>query len=534
MPEEVTALLIEDNPTDVLLLDAMATGARVRLKLLHAERLEDGLALLRNAPFDVVLLDLSLPDAQGVETVSRTYATRRDVPIVILTGMDDERLAIQAMQAGAQDYLVKGQFDHHLLARAILYARERKRAEAAQQRLVREQAARAGAEAAERNARFLADVGRALASSLIPEEMLAGLARLTVPGMADGCLIDLGGRDTKLRRVGVLAAAGGEPVLWREDLEPSTAPMGDPVAHVLRTGEPVDFPAMSQDTAQRLRLPPESSHLLARFAAVAPMVAGGRTLGALTLIAWPADRLQGNASLLAAELARRAALAVDNARLYRAREMLLEVVSRDLRIPLTTIIANLPPPADGVPPKSQLETVARASNQMTHMVEDLLDMSRLERGTFVLEREPVDMGELLREVAESFRSGAEMRGVHLEVTAPPGLQVSADRRRLTQVLWSLLGSGLRFTPSGARLKLSVQTEDDQLRVEIANEGPGIPEGQIHRLFDRRWQDESAHLPGLGVGLTVARSIIEAHRGSIGARRTPTGNRISFTLPRGSS
>src|SRR6185369_3854230 len=186
MPEEVTALLIEDNPTDVLLLEEMVTGARVRLKLLHAERLEDGLALLRNASFDVVLLDLSLPDAQGVETVSRTYATRRDVPIVILTGMDDERLAIQAMHAGAQDYLVKGRFDHHLLARAILYARERKRAEAAQQRLVREQAARAGAEAAERNARFLSDVSRALASSLIPDEMLAGLARLTVPGMADG------------------------------------------------------------------------------------------------------------------------------------------------------------------------------------------------------------------------------------------------------------------------------------------------------------------------------------------------------------
>jgi len=533
MSDEVTALLIEDSPADALLVETLATGGRARMKLMRAERLEDGLALLRNASFDAVLLDLSLPDAYGLETVARTYATRRDVPIIVLTGHDDEELAMQAMHAGAQDYLVKGQFDHHVLARTILYARERKRAEAAQQRLVREQSARAGAEAAERNARFLADASRALASSLDPEEMLANLASLTVPGMADGCLIDLASRDGKVRRVGVLATAGGVPETWRGDLDGATAPVHDPVGYVLRTSEPMDFPALSQDTAIRLRLPPESSHLLARTAAVAPMIARGRTLGALTLIAWSSDRLQGNASLLAAELAGRAALAVDNARLYRARELLLEVVSRDLRVPINAIMANLPAPADAAPPASQLKTVGRAANQLSYMVEDLLDMGRMDRGVFALDRERVDVGALLREVAESFRVGAELRDVQIEVSAPPGLPpLSADRRRLTQVLWSLLGSGLRYTLSGARLELGAEMDEDELRVEISNQGPGIPDAQLHRLFDRRWQDETAEPRGLGVGLAVARAIIEAHGGRIGAQRTETGNQISFTLPMG--
>src|SRR6185295_15887715 len=147
--DELSGLLIEDNPSDVLLFREMSSSGRARLKLMHAERLQDGLALLRSDAFDVVLLDLSLPDAFGLETVTRTYATRQDVPIIILTGTNDELLAMQAMNAGAQDYLVKGQFDRDILARAILYARERKRTEAATQRVVREQAARASAEAAE-------------------------------------------------------------------------------------------------------------------------------------------------------------------------------------------------------------------------------------------------------------------------------------------------------------------------------------------------------------------------------------------------
>ncbi|HYV48576.1 MAG TPA: ATP-binding protein [Myxococcaceae bacterium] len=534
--DEVTGLLIEDNPSDAFLLKELVADGRTRLKLLHAERLEDGLALLRSATFDIVLLDLSLPDARGIETVTRTYAARRDIPIIVLTGTDDEQLAMEAMHAGAQDYLVKGHVDRNLLTRAILYARERKRTEAANQRLVREQAARAGAEAAERSARFLADASRALSSSLDYDQTLSTLAALTVPVVADCCLIDLIDGNGQVRRVGALSLDGDEPEQWREDLGESPKGPNDPVAQALRTSDAVDLPVVSEATARTLRLPKKCSHLLTRTAVIAPMIARGRTLGTMTLIAWSPGRRHGHVSLLAMELAGRAALAVDNARLYRARELLLEVVSHDLRTPLTTILANLALIEDfKAPPKGPLETLGRAAQQMNHLVEDLLDMSRLERGTFALDRQPMDVTVLLDEVAQSLRSNADIRGLQLSVIASRDLpNVYADRRRLTQVLWNLVGNGFKFTPSGGKVELRAVAFEDELRVEVADNGPGIPDAQLPHLFERFWQGESGDNRGVGVGLSIAKAIVEAHDGKIGVISSGSGTTFFFTLPRTSA
>src|SRR5262245_57960978 len=136
MPDdEFTALLIEDSQTDAILLKVLVGQSNPGMKLLHAERLQEGLKLLSDEAIEIVLLDLSLPDAHGIDTVIRTHAARKDVAIIVLTGMDDEMTAVQAMQEGAQDYLVKGQVDRTILFRAIRYARERKRTQEASHRL---------------------------------------------------------------------------------------------------------------------------------------------------------------------------------------------------------------------------------------------------------------------------------------------------------------------------------------------------------------------------------------------------------------
>ncbi|HZN91448.1 MAG TPA: ATP-binding protein [Myxococcales bacterium] len=531
--DEVTGLLIEDNPSDAFLLKELVADGRTRLKLLHAERLEDGLALLRGASFDVVLLDLSLPDARGIETVTRTYATRRDVPIIVLTGTDDEQIAMQAMHAGAQDYLVKGHVDRNLLTRSILYARERKRTEAANQRLVREQAARAGAEAAERSARFLADASRALASSLDYDKTLSTMAGLVVPVVADCCLIDLIDGNGQVRRVGAMSLDGDTPEQWREDLgEVPKAPQ-DPVAQALRTGEAVDLPVLSEVTSRMLRLPQKCSHLLTRTAVIAPMLARGRTLGTMTLVSWSPGRRHGHVALLAQELAGRAALAVDNARLFRARELLLEVVSHDLRTPLTTMLACLSQIEDlKSPPQLSLETISRAAHQMNHLVEDLLDMSRLERGTFALDRQPMDVTVLLEEVVQSMRSHAELRGLRLDMIASRNLpNVYADRSRVLQVLWNLVGNGFKFTPAGGKVELRAVAFEDELRLEVADNGPGIPDAQLPHLFERFYQGDTGDHRGVGVGLSIAKAIVEAHGGKIGVTSSGEGTSFYFTLPR---
>ena len=102
-------LLIEDNPGDIRLLqEYLKEGSACRFQIVQADRLSIGLERLAEAPFDAVLLDLSLPDSQGLDTLVRLHEAAKDVPIVVLTGIEDEALGVRLIQAGAQDYLVKG------------------------------------------------------------------------------------------------------------------------------------------------------------------------------------------------------------------------------------------------------------------------------------------------------------------------------------------------------------------------------------------------------------------------------------------
>ena len=123
-------LLVEDNPGDARLIQEMLNESRTaRFELAHKKYLDEALKCLEEAPFDVVLLDLSLPDSQGLETVVRTLSSAPTLPIIVLTGLDDDTLGVQSVEKGAQDYLVKGHLNERLLVRAIMYALERKHAE---------------------------------------------------------------------------------------------------------------------------------------------------------------------------------------------------------------------------------------------------------------------------------------------------------------------------------------------------------------------------------------------------------------------
>lgn len=134
--KHIKVLLVEDNPGDSRLIREMLAEARgVTFDLEYADRLQVGLEYLGERQIEAVLLDLGLPDSQGLETLSKTYAQAPEVPIVVLTGLNDELLGVEAVNRGAQDYLVKGQVDPNLLVRAIRYAIERKRAEERERQL---------------------------------------------------------------------------------------------------------------------------------------------------------------------------------------------------------------------------------------------------------------------------------------------------------------------------------------------------------------------------------------------------------------
>lgn len=128
----IKALLIEDSLVYAQLVLEMVKDARgVAIGIEHSFRLSAGLERLRQEEFDIILLDLTLPDSFGIETLKRTRAEAGNMPIVIMTSLDDEEFTLQALQMGAQDYLVKGEFDTNLLVRSMRYAIERKRSEVA-------------------------------------------------------------------------------------------------------------------------------------------------------------------------------------------------------------------------------------------------------------------------------------------------------------------------------------------------------------------------------------------------------------------
>jgi signal transduction histidine kinase len=305
------------------------------------------------------------------------------------------------------------------------------------------------------------------------------------------------------------------------------------VGQALRTGQVTVLGEVPEPVSKALGLLERCARRPPRSAMVVPMLARGHTLGALTFVTCNPERRDGPESPLAKELAAMAALAVDNARLYRTREQILEVVSHDLRTPLTTMLGNVSLIQDmKAPPQGPLEVIFRAAGHMSRLVEDLLDMSRLEVGTFVLEREQVELGPLLDELVQMMRSTAEIRGLKLQAYAAPDLpEVHADRRRVMQVLWNLVGNALKFTPAGGTVEVQARASGQDIRLEVVDSGPGIPERQMPHVFERFWQGGASNQQGVGLGLSIAKAIVQAHGGRIGVVNARPGATFFFTIPR---
>ncbi|HEX5870708.1 MAG TPA: ATP-binding protein [Longimicrobium sp.] len=370
----VRILLVEDNPGDARLLRFTLEEAQsLRFDLVHAARLSEALEQIGDGATDVVLLDLSLPDAHGMETVTRMLDAAPDVPIIVLTGLTDETVAVQAVQAGAQDYLVKGSVDGGTLARAIRYAMERKRMETERAGLLRnEREARAAAEAA------------------------------------------VNARDEVLRIV----------------------------AHDI-----------------------------------------GNSLSAVKIH--------------------------------------------------TMVLERTLPAGDGQDEaRKRTAAIRHLTQQMDRLRQDLLDVAAIEAGRLSFEPAETALAEVVDDVLGTVAGMAGEKALKVESCVPGDLPaVWADRERLHQVLSNLVGNAVKFTPAGGSIRVTAVREEDEVRVAVADTGPGIPPEHLENVFDRFWQARSTRRAGAGLGLAIARGVVEAHGGRIRARsEVGRGTTFEFTLP----
>ncbi|HVZ73190.1 MAG TPA: ATP-binding sensor histidine kinase [Polyangia bacterium] len=399
-----------------------------------------------------------------------------------------------------------------------------------------ERTARAAAEGAERRAAFLADATALLVASLDADTQLTRLARLAVQSLADVCLIDLVD-GTEVRRV---AAAHKDPA--------AEAPLAELAARF-----PARLDATSpQGTVARTKesLLLEDPDVGAGFSSllVLPLVTGGDVVGVISLAqAEPAHRYGPRDLEVARELAARAAIAVSNARLYRAtqaavqlRDDFLGMASHELRTPLTSLILSLQTlerrPWEGRPlapliDARRISLAARQAERLDRLIGDLLDVSRMEAGQLVLVRALVDLGELAREVVARFEEDAARSGCAITIETTPAIVGSWDASRLDQVVTNLLGNALKFG-AGRPIHVRVDTRGDRALLVVRDEGVGIePEHQrtVFDRFDRGGVTESQG--GLGLGLYICRRLVDAHGGRISVSSRPgSGSTFSVELP----
>ena len=421
---------------------------------------------------------------------------------------------------------------------------ERERAEL----LRRAEEARAAAEAAQRRAAHLAEASEIFSSTLDFDATLENLAHFLVPWFADGCILDVVVGPQDFRRLDAIHRSRFEEARRLLAFAPTH---GQPAisARTIQTGEPVLVPHVEERTLRPFAR--DDAHYDALMALrptsflAVPLVARGTTIGALTCLRTDDSPAYDQADLsLAHEIARRAAMAADNARLYhqaqhatRARDDVLGIVSHDLRNPLSAIAmcssALLESPADPSSTNYLLETIQRSAEWMKTLIQDLLDVAGLDSGRLSIDRQPLDVRPVLDEATELFEQSAEERGVTLAVDAGAPLhEVHADRGRVLQVLSNLVGNAIKFTPVGGRVTLRARDDGGKVRLTVSDTGSGIPAEELPHIFDRHWHKQrNARERGTGLGLAIARGLVEAHGGEIWAESEPgRGSDFHFTLP----
>ena len=415
--------------------------------------------------------------------------------------------------------------------------------------LAREQAARVAAEAAERRGAFLADASSALAGSLDYQTTLASLAHLAVPFLADWCKIDMLEPDGGLRRIAIAYADPMDAELARALATCPPDPRGThPRTKVVQTGRSELLPEVTDEALVAAAADSEQLAVLRqlgyRSTMIVPLVARGQTLGAMTFVTAASGRRYDRDDLaVAEELAGRAALAVDNSRLYReAREAdrikgeFLMTLSHELRTPLSAVVvwARLlgNGKLDATKMPRALEAIERNVASLTRLVEDLTDVSRIAAGKLRLKTGPVDLWEVIAAATVAVRPAAQAKGIRLKSIGGAARRVWGDGGRLQQVVWNLLSNAIKFTPEGGGVEIRVGLADGRAQIVVSDTGRGIGPDFLPFVFERFRQADSATTRthgGLGLGLAIVRQLVELHGGTVRAESPGEGQGATFTV-----
>ncbi len=488
-------LLVEDNPGDVRLLqEILREEKNARCQITPVMTLAAAIEQLPPSPpvppiFDIILLDLSLPDSQGIDSFLALRDRSQHIPIIVLTGLDDQNLAISAMQQGAQDYLIKGQVDSNLLLRSIRYAIERERTEIALRQAKNELEQRV--------------IERTRDLQQTQDSLRDALQRVNFHFENSPLAAIEWGRNFQVTR-------------WSATAEKI---FGWSSIHVLGK-RPDEWKFVVEEDAERI------SQVMSRF------ITGSETSnvtinrnycqdGTIVNCEWYNSVLLDDQGQMESVFS----LALDVTHRHQVEKMkdeFIAVVSHELRTPLTSIYGSLKLLDSGLlqqePDKQKrLLTIAvDSTDRLMRLVNDILDIERIESGTVQMVKAVYEVSELMAKVVDAIEPLADSAGIKLSVSNSGG-NVWVDLDRMIQTFTNLISNAIKFSPSGSTIWFTASKQAGQMLFQVRDQGRGIPPDKLAVIFERFQQVDASDArsgEGTGLGLAICRSIIEQHGGHL--------------------
>ena len=405
----------------------------------------------------------------------------------------------------------------------------------------------------EEDERFLSVASSELAQTLAVEATARAIVDLPIPRLADACILDWLGPSNEMRRLtSTRQRPELTPALEGLGAEPLTDDSPSPIIDAIRRNRREIVERVDDDWlegADDPSLVPHWRPLGARSLVIVPLHVGGQALGALTLVRTSDAPIDAERKSLIDKYALAAASALENARLYdaarqanRARDDMLGIVSHDMRNPISAIamcarVLAENPPADDAARNALLVTIRESTEWVNRLIDDLLDVANIERGRLSLNLSTHEPSQLALQALHMFDVEAKENGIALEARLPTNLPLAAaDGARVVQVLANLLRNAIKFTPRDGHVEVAIESHDSSLVFSVADTGPGIAAENQMKVFDRYWQaSDGARTRSAGLGLSIAKGIVEAHGGRIWVdSELGRGSTFAFTIPRAPS
>lgn len=526
----IKILLIEDNPGDTRLIrEALKEAGARDFNVECVDRLSIGLKRLSGEDFDVVLLDPGLPDSQGLDTLERVVAQNPVVPVVVLTGLEDEMVGIEAVRRGAQDYLIKGKMHGSLPLRILAYAIERKKAEEEIRRVRDDYLSITNLTGdiivkVDREGRWTFLNNGACQFWGRPREELIGkpFADYVHPDDRAKTMAVVEETESKKLVRGVVNRQK-TPKGWRV-VEWNGAAIFD------EEGRYSGFQATGRDITERKKMEEKLKQHREHLE---------------ELVEERTTKLKEILEDLEKEVSERKraenVIREQNERLKeldRMKSEFLSTAAHELRTPLTGILGFseilLKKDLDKGRQNRFLKIINEEAKGLAKLINDLLDVSRIESGRgFKIKRAPIDLKKIIRENVGLFQSQGDKHTFKVNLPSDAG-KIEADEDKIGEVIGNLISNAVKFSPQGREITISLERADEEVKISVTDAGMGIPKKDLPHIFEKFYRADSASIQairGTGLGLGIVKYIVESHGGKIWVEtQSGKGSTFNFTLP----